>query len=88
MKSLVATSKPRIQSNIEPRLKDNISEYIAERLKTGSFSESRAIEDACIAFFGIGPERLKKLIRLAEKDRRTPGDYIQLLIREALDKAE
>jgi hypothetical protein len=85
----VPTSKPRINSNIDPQLFELLCFFITlRRGKNISYSQSKAIEECCNAFLSLGKERIEKICRLADADRRSPGDYAQLLLKQALDEIE
>jgi hypothetical protein len=85
----VSTSKPRINSNIDPQLYELLCFFITlRREKNMSYSQSKAIEECCNAFLSLGKERIEKICRLAEADRRSPSDYAQLLLKKALDEIE
>lgn len=83
MNATVSTRNPRVGAHVSPELNNVIEAYMA---RTAS-NQSDAVRTALAAFYGVKPELIEKLGRIAEENKRTVGDQAAILLGAAIQSA-
>lgn len=80
----VATDKPRLQGYVPRSVYDLFEAYREYR----GMSQSEALEQAVIAFFGLSSREMKILEEWADQENRTSGQQALTILQQAIQDYE